>query len=493
MPMRDALEHPDVFGSVLAGESWAAWRVLLIAAMGEDLTAEERATFEALTERRQEPGERCEEFWAVVGRRGGKTRAIAVLGSYIAALIDFSDVLAPGERATLPIISASLWQAQKCHQYIEGIFSNVPALKRLVTNRTAETISLSTRVDIETRPASFRTIRSGTACAIIADEVAFWRSDDSRNPDKEILTGARPSLATTGGMLVAITSPYASKGEAYTTFKRDFGANGDPKVLVARAPSKVMNPSLSQSVIDRAYERDPEAAKAEYGAEFRTDVSGWLDRDLIEASVDAGVMVRAPIPGVRYRAACDPSGGRGDSFTLAIAHDEGEASILDCVVEIRPPFNPTSATEQMAATLKSYGLRETIGDRYAAEWVVDAFAKCGIAYKHSERDRSAAYLDALPLFTSGRVRLIDNKRLVNQFASLERRTFAGGRDRVDHGPGGHDDVCNAAALALVTKSRGSLKISDDFVRLAKERRAGAPQFNHSPGFFGASKGRFSHG
>jgi hypothetical protein len=109
----------------------------------------------------------------------------------------------------------------------------------------------------------------------------------------------------------------------------------------------------------------------------------------------------------------------------------------------------TSACAQIAAVLKSYGLTETVGDRYAAQWVVDAFAKVGIRYVHSERDRSAIYLDALPLFTAGKVRLLDNKRLVSQFSSLERRTSSIGKDRVDHGPGGHDDLCNAAAGAMV--------------------------------------------
>ena len=83
--------------------------------------------------------------------------------------------------------------------------------------------------------------------------------------------------------------------------------------------------------------------------------------------------------------------------------------------------------------------------------VIDAFSKVGVKYEHSERDRSQGYLDALPLFTAGRVRLIDNARLVSQFASLERRSTPVGRDRVDHGPGGRDDCCNAAALALSAK------------------------------------------
>jgi hypothetical protein len=122
----------------------------------------------------------------------------------------------------------------------------------------------------------------------------------------------------------------------------------------------------------------------------------------------------------------------------------------------------------MAETLKAYKLTKTIGDRYAAAWVVDAFAKVGIRYEHSERDRSAAYLEALPLFTSGRVRLLDRPKLVAQFAALERRTSPIGKDRVDHGPGGHDDLCNAVALALSTKGAVSFPISDALLARAHE-------------------------
>ena len=235
----------------MRANSWAAWRILLIAAMGEPLTLEERVVFELLTGRPQEPQERVEEMWAIIGRRGGKTRAVAVLAAYVAALVDFSDVLAPGERASLPIMSASTWQASKAKQYLSGIFAEVPALKRLVENETADTISLSTRVDIEVRPASFRTSRGGTCCAAIADEVAYWRSENSANPDKEILDAIRPALATTGGILACISSPYARRGELYNAWKRDFGPDGDAAILVAKAPSRVMNPSLSERLVGR--------------------------------------------------------------------------------------------------------------------------------------------------------------------------------------------------------------------------------------------------
>jgi hypothetical protein len=57
-----------------------------------------------------------------------------------------------------------------------------------------------------------------------------------------------------------------------------------------------------------------------------------------------------------------------------------------------------------------------------------------------------------------------------QFSSLERRTSSVGRDRVDHGRDGHDDLCNAAAGAL-TLAGGSgrlvLNISDEALRMAE--------------------------
>ncbi len=195
--------------------------------------------------------------------------------------------------------------------------------------------------------------------------------------------------------------------ELWNAFRRDFGGAGDPRILVAKGPSRTLNPTLPQRVVDRAYERDPLAAAAEYGAGFRNDVAGFLDFEIVESAIDHGVTVRPPRAGTRYRSVTDPCGGARDSFVLAICHDEANVAVLDCVVEIKAPFNPALATIEMAAVLKSYGLWRTVGDRYAAEWVVDAFAKNGVTYTHADRDRSAIYLDALPMFTSGRSAHLD--------------------------------------------------------------------------------------
>jgi len=55
----------------------------------------------------------------------------------------------------------------------------------------------------------------------------------------------------------------------------------------------------------------------------------------------------------------------------------------------------------------------------------------------------------LPLLNSEQVELPSNKLLFREFQGLERRTSRGGKDSIDHTPGGHDDLANAVAGAAV--------------------------------------------
>lgn len=449
MPMREALADPNVFGKILAGDSWTTWRVLLIAAMGEPLTDAERAVFSEVTGRHHEPGELVDELWALVGRRGGKTRAIAVLGAYIASLNDWRHVLAPGERGSLPIMSATTAQAAKAFSYLVGIFEGSTLLRPLIERQTAEVIGLSNRIDIEIRPASFRTIRGGTAVAAIGDEAAFWSSDVTVNPDAEVLAAVRPALATTGGPLIMITSPYAKRGSAWDAFRRDYGPNGDPRILVAKGPSRAFNPSLPQAVVDRAMARDPAAARSEYLAEFRDDIAAFVSRDAIDAAIAPGRRELPPMHQVRYVAFVDPSGGSADAMTLAIAHAEGNQSVLDAVRVVKPPFSPDAVAKEFSDLLGAYGLSRVTGDRYGGEWPRERFAAHSVTYVPSERSKSEIYSAFLPLLNAGRAELLDLPQLANELAGLERRTARGGRDSIDHAPGAHDDLANAAAGALV--------------------------------------------
>ncbi len=140
---------------------------------------------------------------------------------------------------------------------------------------------------------------------------------------------------------------------------------------------------------------------------------------------------------------------------MAIGHREGEVAIVDCVREIPAPFDPESAVTELVAVLKSYSVTRVCGDRYAAAWCSTSFQRHGVAYIHSELNRSELYLETLPALNAKRVRLLDNARLTNQFAGLERRTTRGGRDSVDHSPGAKDDVANAVAGFVATAAQAA--------------------------------------
>ena len=269
----------------------------------------------------------------------------------------------------------------------------------------------------------------------------------SANPDTAILDALRPALATTSGLLAVISSPYARRGAVYETWSRHYGEKGDPRILVAQGASRDFNPSLPQKVVDRAMERDAASGLAEYLGQFRSDFEIFVTREAIEACVARGVTVRAPIAGVVYFGFCDPSGGSNDSMTMAVAHREGEKIVLDCIGERRAPFSPASVVAEFAATFKAYRIRDIRADRYAGDWPREAFAQHGVNYLPAEMNRSELYLSFLPVLNSGRLDLLDNPRMVNQFVGLERRTARSGKDSVDHSPnaGSHDDVSNSVA------------------------------------------------
>lgn len=442
--MRKALSDSRILGESLQGPSWDVWRAMLIAALGEPLKPTERELFKRFTGREREPGRMIEEAAFIIGRRGGKDRASSVLASYIASCCEHQN-LSPGERGVVLLIGADQRQASITLGYIVAAFERSPVLRKLIDGQTADTLSLKNNIDIEVRAASFRKLRGMTAIAIIATEIAFWMSEDSANPDFEILNAARPTLATTHGPLILISSPYAKRGELWNIHKRHFGPAGDPLVLVAQGTSREFNPTLRQSVVDRAMERDAAAASAEYLAQFRTDIESFVSREAVEACVSRGVRERTPINDVRYWAFTDPSGGSADSFTLAIGHRDNANAVLDLVREVRPPFSPEAVVDEFSGVLKSYRIAQVRGDRYAGEWPREQFKKRGITYSVSDKPKSDLYRDFLAPINSGTVDLLDNDRLINQICGLERRTARGGKDSVDHAPKAHDDVANSVA------------------------------------------------
>jgi hypothetical protein len=445
-----ALDDPDLFAPHFRGDTWQAWWAFLAALFGLPMDADTLALYRHHTGRAEPPAQAFAEAALICGRRGGKSRVLALIAVFLATMQDVTPHLAPGERATIAVIAADRKQARSIFRFAMGLLTETPMLADLVEDSTADSITLRNRVTIEIATASFRVTRGYTFLAVLADEVAFWRSDEtSANPDEEILAAIRPGLATIpGAMLLLASSPYAKRGALYQAFRDHYGRD-DADVLVWRGTTAEMNPRIPQRVIEAAYEKDPIAASAEYGAEFRNDIAAFVSREVVDGVTPLDRRELLPMAGTSYIAFVDPSGGSADSMTLAIAHKEGDRGVLDAIREVRPPFSPEAVVAEFCDLLKQYRLTEVTGDRYGGEWPREQFRKLNVTYNLSDRAKSDIYREVLPLLNSGKVELLDLPRLTSQFCGLERRTARGGRDSIDHAPGAHDDVANAAAGALV--------------------------------------------
>lgn len=435
-------------------KTWYAWEVYLKALFGLPISnKKEMRLFRECTGLKSQPSKRPRESFVICGRRSGKSFMSSIIAVYLATFKDWSRVLNPGERGYIFIIANDKAQARIIKNYVSGILGQSAHFQKLVNKDLAWEIELHNQVTISIKTCNFRSVRGYTLICCINEEIAFWRSEDSANPDREILTAVRPALATIPeSLLIGISTPYSRSGVLYEAFKKHHGKSGG--ALIWKATTERMNPTIDRSLIKSALEDDPTAAKAEWEAEFRTDIEAFMPLEFIEAVIAPGRFELPKVERALYRGFLDPSGGRQDSMTLAIAHKENRGRIiLDVLREARPPFQPAAVAAEYSELLKDYKISKIESDRYAAEWVSEAFRSHGIKVENSDFSASEIYLSFLPLVANGTVELLDNKRLRTQLSGLERKTRSGGKDLVSHSPGSHDDLANAAAGVCVMIAR----------------------------------------
>lgn len=231
------------------------------------------------------------------------------------------------------------------------------------------------------------------------------------------------------------------------------------RIFYLQGATILLNPTIDKSLIESAYEDDAESARAEWGGEFRSDVTAYLTDDVIDRALCPGERSRPRFEEVRYVAFVDAAGGvaGGDAMTASVCH-QGERGrvFVDQLIAIDPPFDTEAAVERCAMALKSFGITSAQADRYAGLWPAQSFQRHGISLTLCELSKSQIYVEVAPLFVSSLVSLVDDARLEVELRGLERTPKAGGRgDAIDHAPGrgSHDDRINAVAGALWMASR----------------------------------------
>ena len=212
----------------------------------------------------------------------GKSRMAAAVAVYIGCFCKHR--LAHGEVGHILVLAASRDQARVVFEYCVAFLEQSPILRQELLSVTASEIRLRGNLVIGVHSNSFRNVRGRTLIACIFDECSFWRSDDSANPDLETYRAVRPALITPHGtgMLVSVSVRHTARsGLVYQKWHELFGCDDDA-TLVVRGPSRDFNPLLTEQSVQQALKDDPEGARAEWEAEFRSDLQTFLDEQLID-------------------------------------------------------------------------------------------------------------------------------------------------------------------------------------------------------------------
>jgi hypothetical protein len=463
---------PELFGPFFDGPSWDNWRTVLRGAFAMQMTAEEATFFRSVTGR-DPPSKRVRELAIVAGRRSGKDSVASFVATMAAATFNPNGRTRPGERPVVLLLGADRAQARGLLSYIKGYFAEIPQLKALVQRETIDGLELIVGTDIIVATSDFRLVRGRTVLCAILNETAFWQQEGSASPDVETFRAIVPATSTLGdeAMIIMISSAHRRSGLLYSRWEKFFGVD-NPDTLVVHAKTRQLNFLISSAIIDAALADDPQSAEAEFNSVWRDDLASFCSRDEILACCDHAT-VRPPRPGVQYVSRIDASSGVGkDSMTACVGHAEGDIAVVDCIVEVVPPFSPPDACAQIAGVLRSYNLSTTTGDRWGLNFVSSEFQRHGITVEYSDKNRSDIYREALPIIRSRRARLPTNEKMVSQFASLERRTLSNG-ERIDHPQraGFHDDVSQvtAAVLAALVAPRSNAENWLEYYRRLNEQ------------------------
>lgn len=441
----------DFTTHVLKLEPSPAQSMLLAALDGCRFTSEQADIFrEAARREPPEPGTRFREIRVIKGVRSGFTTMILSPAILHHALYGSAPAL--GVQSVLPLVAQDERGAKVDFHGIREYALSMSEIAAHVTSVGTGEISFDTGHTVSVFPSSAPALRGPAFPMACMDEYGFIRHAH------EIRASLRRGLLGTGGVLLRGSSPWIKEGLCY----EDFCALGqtDPDVLTLHGATRFWNPAVPQSDLDAEQRIDPVRFAREYLGLFTDDLAAFLPAAAVESAVRVGIFEQPPQAGVTYLAACDMAAGGPDASTFSICHREGYRIVQDVLkgykrVNGQSP-NLAAVVREMADTLRRYGLREIVGDRFAGQWSRQEFQRAGITYKNPEItrdgrtvyvDRSTAYLEVGPLFLQGLVDLLDHVDQQREFQRLERRARIGGADVVDHPKNGHDDHANSFALA----------------------------------------------
>lgn len=399
------------------------------------------------------------------GRRGAKTSISSFIVAYEALCGGHHEYLGRAKRQ-LPVLLQIAQDVKTARanlrthilSYLESSPVGRASLGNLKETVTMDTIRLPFSEIVVGAPNI--KLRGQSVAVAALDEVGSWPKDmESAAPDMEIERAITPAmLQFEFRKRLKTSTPMTKEGLLWRA--HETGTYGHklsyPKsrrrVLVLEAPTAFfMNPTVTRADLEDERAKDELGFKREIMAEFSDSVTGFLSAAQLRASVEKGVTIRAPRPGVLYVATID-AGFRRDAFVLSIAHLENGKYVQDVLESWRGskevPLSPAMVMGYVAGRCKEYSISVLVSDQYHSESLQELAEQNGIALEPcplTNQLKKTMYSSLQLMLMQGRLVFLDHPDLVDELAKLEKTLTSSGAVQIS---GKRDDHAMAVALNL---------------------------------------------
>jgi hypothetical protein len=410
---------------------------------------------------------RYSECWAIMGRRAGKSDALAsTVVAYEAALGGHEQHVRRGQVALCFQIAQDLRMARYSLGFIRATLESSPLLKGLITAITADRIDLKNNLTIAVVPPTLKSVRGYANPVAVLDEVGVWYQDsDSANPDYEIWRAVKPGQTQfPNKMLMGISSPWNKAGLLFNYYEAGTDGrhvtNEDDRdrykncLVVHGTTAGMGNPRVDPDWLRQEMRRDPRAFEREYLAVFQDSLTGFLNSALLRDCIDPGVAERPPVQENYYVAAMDPA-FRRDAFAFTIVHAEHGQVVQDVVrrwiATDGVPLNPTTILSEIAALMKAYRCVVAYSDQYHLDTLQQLAINLGFAIESipfTATSKASIFGNLQQLVNQRRLRLLDHAETLRELRSIERTLKDGGSMSISAPSGMHDDLAAVVAIAV---------------------------------------------
>jgi hypothetical protein len=272
-----------------------AQRVLLMTLYGMPLTPDEVALFHDCTGREAYTPREFHEVTVIAGARSGKdSRILVPVLLYEGTFGGHERQLGKGEIGMVPLVAQDEKSTRTAFGYVREYLVRSPLLKSLVAEEREREMWLTNQIRIACFACTAKSLRGYSIVAAGMDELAFFRVEATADADVEVQAAIkRGMVAFETGKLVKITTPYLKSGLVYDDYTRAFG-HDDPDLLVWRASTTLMNPTISETRLARDRRADARRAAREYDAIWADDTEAFFPGAWIDAAVNEGRHELAP-------------------------------------------------------------------------------------------------------------------------------------------------------------------------------------------------------